>query len=156
MKTQRRHTILRLLEEQVIESQDQLQRLLQDRGTTVNQATLSRDLRALGVVKVPQPSGGARYQKGGRQPWDRAISIGNLRAFLREILTSGNLLVLKTRVGGAQPVGLALDRLAVPGLIGTIAGDDTVLAVLAEDHEARDTIQAIWTLIEENKEEEPS
>ena len=108
------------------------------------------------MVKVPQPSGGARYQKGGRQPWDRAISIGNLRAFLREILTSGNLLVLKTRVGGAQPVGLALDRLAVPGLIGTIAGDDTVLAVLAEDHEARDTIQAIWTLIEENKEEEPS
>ncbi|MGM0575266.1 MAG: arginine repressor [Myxococcota bacterium] len=148
MKTRRRHMILRLVETHEVESQDQLQALLSEHGFEVNQATLSRDLRALGVIKQPVAGGGARYRKARPGP-DRAVATGNLRAFLREIVPSGNLLVLKTRVGGAQPVGLALDQLQVEGIIGTIAGDDTVLVVLAEDADAKHTMGAIWALMEE-------
>lgn len=154
-KTHRRHTILRLLEEHVIESQEQLAQLLAEAGQPVNQATLSRDLRSLGVVKAPQGGGGARYVEGATRPWDREVAVGNLRGFLREIVASGNLLVLRTRVGGAQPVGLALDRLPVPGIIGTVAGDDTVMAVLAEGQSAQETIRAIWALIEGQRGDDP-
>jgi transcriptional regulator of arginine metabolism len=59
--------------------------------------------------------------------------------------------VIKTRVGGAQPVALAIDQLGVDGVIGTIAGDDTVLAVLAENVSATDAITAIWNLIEKGQ-----
>ena len=58
-------------------------------------------------------------------------------------------------MGGAQPVGLALDRLPVPGIIGTVAGDDTVMAVLAEGQSAQETIRAIWALIEGQRGDDP-
>ncbi|MCB9787225.1 MAG: hypothetical protein H6744_11090 [Deltaproteobacteria bacterium] len=150
MKIRRRHLILRLVETHDVESQEQLQHLLSAEGFDVNQATLSRDLRALGVVKQPRPGGGARYARARSAP-DTGVAVANLRAFLREIIASRNLLVIRTRTGGAQPVGLALDQLRVTGLIGTIAGDDTVLGIVSETHDPDDTIAAIWALIEEGK-----
>jgi transcriptional regulator of arginine metabolism len=150
LKIRRRHLILRLVETHEVESQEQLQHLLSAEGFDVNQATLSRDLRALGVVKQPRPAGGARYGRARTGP-DTEVAIANLRAFLRDIVASRNLLVIRTRTGGAQPVGLALDQLRVAGLIGTIAGDDTVLGIVAETHDPGATVAAIWSLIEKGQ-----
>lgn len=133
-----------------MESQEQLQGLLASRGFDVNQATLSRDLRSLGVVKAPRSGGGARYQRtdgdgGGRA--DNALALANLRAFLQGIEPSGNILVCKTRVGCAQPVGLALDQLKFDGIAGTVAGDDTLLTVVREGYNPRDVMAAIWSTV---------
>lgn len=152
MKGRRHSAILALVEDHAIESQEQLQRLLAAQGHGVNQATLSRDLRSLGIVKRPLPGRGARYGRGPMEP-NLALAVANLRAFLREVVSSANLLVIRTRVGGAQPVGLALDQLGIPGLLGTVAGDDTVLGILAEGQEATQTIEAIWSVLEDGKEE---
>jgi transcriptional regulator of arginine metabolism len=148
MKSRRRNEILRLLRDHEVSSQEQLQVLLGAEGFDVNQGTLSRDLRGLGVVKRPTATGGARYVR--TQPMaDSELALANLRAFLREVIGSGNLLVIKTRVGGAQPVALALDLLVPQGLVGTIAGDDTVLGIVAEGAGSGQTIEAIWSLIDE-------
>ena len=148
MKSRRRNIILKLLRDHEVSNQEQLQELLGSQGFDVNQGTLSRDLRALGVVKRPTADGGARYVRG--QPLaDNDLALANLRALLREVIASQNLLVIKTRVGGAQPVALALDQLVPHGLVGTIAGDDTVLGIVAETTEPNETIEAIWGLVEE-------
>ncbi len=148
MKSRRRNLILKLVRDHQISNQEQLQELLGSQGFDVNQGTLSRDLRGLGVVKRPTPDGGARYVRA--QPLaDHELALANLRVLLREVIASQNLLVIKTRVGGAQPVALALDQLLPHGLVGTIAGDDTVLGIVAETVEPQETIEAIWSLIEE-------
>ena len=109
MKSRRRNLILKLVRDHQISNQEQLQELLGAQGFDVNQGTLSRDLRGLGVVKRPTADGGARYVRA--QPLaDHELALANLRALLREVIASQNLLVIKTRVGGAQPVALALDR----------------------------------------------
>lgn len=148
MKTRRRFLILRLLDAHAVESHDQLARLLALEGIDVNQATLSRDLRALGVVKAPLPGGGARYRSTPGPP-DRSVALANLRAFLHDIVPAGNMLVVRTRVGGAQPVGLALDQLEIQGIAGTLAGDDTVLAVVADGHEPAEVAAQIWGRVDE-------
>ena len=149
MKTRRHSLILRLLDAHSVESHDQLAQLLAAEGIDVNQATLSRDLRALGVVKAPLPDGGARYRSTPGPP-DRSVALANLRAFLHDIIPAGNMLVVKTRVGGAQPVGLALDQLEIRGIAGTLAGDDTVLAVVADDHQPTDVAAQIWGRVDES------
>ena len=142
MKTRRHQTILRLLKAHAVESQDMLQGLLDAEGVEVTQSTLSRDLRSLGVVKVPGADGRLIYGQQA-EGLHRSLALHNLRAFLREIIPSGNLLVVKTRIGGAQPVALALDHLKVEGVVGTVAGDDTVLVVVAEGAVSRQVIEAI-------------
>ncbi|MGB0590556.1 MAG: arginine repressor [Myxococcota bacterium] len=149
MKTRRHSLILRLLDAHSVESHDQLASLLAAEGIDVNQATLSRDLRSLGVVKAPLPGGGARYRSTPGPP-DRSVALANLRAFLHDIIPAGNMLVVKTRVGGAQPVGLALDQLDIKGIAGTLAGDDTVLAVVADGHPPSDVAAQIWGRVDES------
>ena len=77
------------------------------------------------------------------------MALANLRAFLHDIVPAGNLLVVKTRVGGAQPVGLALDQLEIGGIAGTLAGDDTVLAVVADGHVPGEVAAQIWSRVDE-------
>jgi transcriptional regulator of arginine metabolism len=147
MKARRHQTILRLVRSHAVESQDQLQGLLGVEGVDVTQATLSRDLRSLGVVKVPRTDGRACYRATPKGP-DRTLAVRNLQAFLGEMIASGNLLVVKTRVGGAQPVALALDQLMVPDLVGTVAGDDTVLGIVAEGAHSSQVIAAIEAIVD--------
>ncbi len=150
-RSQRHAKILALLRAHRVESQDQLQSLLEAQGVSVTQATLSRDLRALDVARQPQPDGGVRYQRVNKVS-DHAVALGNLRAFLRTVTPAGNLLVLKTRVGGAQPVALALDNLEragkLQGLAGTVAGDDTVLAVVADGARPAAVEASLWALLD--------
>ena len=150
MRSLRHQKIRSLLRNNEVDSQESLQRLLADDGIEVNQATLSRDLRALGVVKHRVEGGNFRYTQPHQPPLE-TIAFTNLSAFVNDIVCSNNLMVIKTRVGGAQPVALAIDQLGVEGVIGTIAGDDTVLAVLAEDINSTDAMTALWNLVEKGQ-----
>jgi transcriptional regulator of arginine metabolism len=126
-KLSRHNAILQLLEQGPISSQDELQKLLHRRGFDAGQATLSRDIRELGLVKS---SGG--YSLPGREAAGETDlpSVSRLvREFVTSVRTAQNLLVTKTSVGSAQPVAAALDEENWPEAIGTVAGDDTILIV---------------------------
>jgi transcriptional regulator of arginine metabolism len=131
-KPQRHHRIARLLEEQVISSQVQLVELLATEGLNLTQATVSRDLEELGAVKVRIPGGQMAYAIPELAK-DRVAPEEVLRKVLAEFLVeaahSANLAVLRTPPGSAHVVASALDRANLSDVLGTVAGDDTVLVV---------------------------
>ncbi|MBM4370439.1 MAG: arginine repressor [Deltaproteobacteria bacterium] len=129
-KSDRCQLILDLLQHEVIGSQGDLRVRLQRHGVDVNQATLSRDLRDLGVLKVPQPGGGARYVAAPSLRRGPVRHEQTLRQTVLRIQRSGNVALLHTAPGNAAVAALALDSLAPPGVLGTVAGDDTVLVLL--------------------------
>jgi transcriptional regulator of arginine metabolism len=126
-KPLRQKIILELLEQRSVGSQEDLQRVLGRRGLKVGQATLSRDMRELGLVKTGDgymlPRGDA-----GSEPALPPVS-RLVREFVLEVRAAQNLLVIKTTVGSAPPVAAALDGQDWEEAIGTIAGDDTILMV---------------------------
>jgi transcriptional regulator of arginine metabolism len=129
MKSQRHAAILGLVRHHRIESQERLRGLLRAEGFDVTQATLSRDIRELGLAKVADPSGGAHYAP---PPVADPVhpSLGQLVAALALSVDGvGPLLVVRTPAGSANALGSALDRAAWPGVVGTVAGDDTLLMV---------------------------
>ena len=133
-KLSRHQAILELVNSGPVPSQEELQRLLHKRGFDAGQATLSRDIRELGLVKTS--SGYSRAVNGngngnGHAHTDVALpSVSRLvREFVTSVRAAQNLLVTKTSVGSAQPVAAALDSENWPEAIGTIAGDDTILIV---------------------------
>lgn len=135
-KTQRRHRITRLLESHAVTSQAQLVELLSAEGLEATQTTVSRDLEELGAVKVRVPGGETVYalpELPVRQvaPEDHLRRV--LGEWVAEVAHSGNLVVLRTPPGSAHVVGSAIDRSGFPGVVGTVAGDDTVLVVAAEE-----------------------
>ena len=125
---QRRMRIRKLLNEHVVSSQDQLVELLADEGIQVTQATLSRDLRDMGVSKKRASDGGIRYQL---DPKARYLKM------LREVVGmeiqgvqhNGHLIVIRTLSGRAEGVAAYIDGRSHPDVLGTVAGDDTVLVV---------------------------
>jgi transcriptional regulator of arginine metabolism len=133
-KPLRQKAILDLLERGPIASQEDLQRALNRRGLRVGQATLSRDIRDLGLVKTA--TGYAQPQ--GETASEFALpSVSRLvREFVLEVRPAQNLLVIKTTVGSAQPVAAALDGEDWPEAVGTIAGDDTILIVCPDKRAA--------------------
>ncbi len=128
-KALRQRVILEVLEERSVGSQEDLQRALNKRGVKVGQATLSRDIHELGLVKT-----GAGYVQPGEAVSEAALPpVSRLvREFVLEVRAAQNQLVIKTTVGSAQPVAAALDGQDWEEAIGTIAGDDTILMVCAD------------------------
>ena len=134
-KTARHKAILDLLDEGPVESQDTLQQRLEGRGFEVGQATLSRDIYELKLVK-----GRDGYRRAGESLTNESVlpSVMHLaRQFVIEIRQAQNLLVVKTTVGSAQPVAAALDASHWPEVVGTIAGDDTVLVIVSDRKRAQ-------------------
>ena len=126
-KLSRHKAILELLHEAPVPSQEELQRLLHRRGFDAGQATLSRDIRELGLVKA---AGGYSLPDREAAGETDLPSVSRLvREFVTSVRAAENLLVTKTSVGSAQPVAAALDEENWPEAIGTIAGDDTILIV---------------------------
>lgn len=129
-KRERQAVILEIVEARAVESQEELRKLLRARGLDVTQATLSRDLRELRLAKMPTPEG-VRYAVADGAPTDE--SRPSLEALLPPLFRGldgvSELVVLRTRPGGAQPVGVALDAEGWSEVIGTIAGDDTILLI---------------------------
>jgi transcriptional regulator of arginine metabolism len=144
-KAARHERILALIRSRQVHSQAELGDLLAAEGLATTQATLSRDLEELGAVKVRGTDGrGASYfvPEAGLAPLRAAEQAPErLRRLLRELLTgadfSGNLVVLRTPPGAAQFLASALDRSGLPDIVGTIAGDDTVLVVAREPKAAQ-------------------
>jgi transcriptional regulator of arginine metabolism len=131
-KGRRKRLIATILRRRDVGSQADLAELLRAAGERVTQATLSRDLEELGAYKVRLPDGGAAYRVPEDPPSNGDWLQRMLSEFVLEIEHSGNLVVVKTPPGGASPVARALDSASVPGVIGTVAGDDTILVVARE------------------------
>jgi len=134
-KPLRHKAILEVLGHQPVASQENLQRALAKRGFKVGQATLSRDIHELGLAKT---GNGYTVPQGGNG-FDAALpSVSRLvREFVLEVRPAQNLLVIRTTVGSAQPVAAALDGEDWPEVVGTIAGDDTILIVSPDNKAAQ-------------------
>jgi transcriptional regulator of arginine metabolism len=133
-KAARQKAILDLLEQGPVESQDALQHSLVRRGFEVGQATLSRDIHELKLVKGPE--GYARITESKASETFLPSVMHMAYQFVVEIRQAQNMLVIKTTVGSAQPVAAALDASHWPEVVGTLAGDDTVLVVAADKKKA--------------------
>ena len=134
-KNQRQHRVARLLEAHPVTNQAQLVELLGAEGVVATQATVSRDLDELGAVKV-RVSGGEAVYAIPELPKDRVTPEEHLRRVLSEwvveIAKSANLVVLRTPPGSAHVVASAIDRAGMDGILGTVAGDDTMIVVASE------------------------
>lgn len=135
-KTQRQHRIGRILNSHAVSSQGQLVELLaQTENIVATQATVSRDLEEMGAVKV-RIAGGSSVYAVPEHPADQHAPEDHLRRLMGEWVVeaarSGDLVVLRTPPGSAHVVASALDRSGVVNVIGTVAGDDTLLIISAE------------------------
>ena len=141
-KRDRQDAILELVAAHAIGSQEELRRHLARRGWHVTQATLSRDLRELGLARVPTEEG-ARYALPERAAGEDAAPAleAVLPQFLGDVDGVSELLVVRTLPSGAQPVAEALDAAGWPEVIGTIAGENTIL-VICRSARARETVAA--------------
>lgn len=138
MKSTRQAMILELISQQDIETQNQMMEALKERGIKSTQATLSRDIKELRLVKELSPSGSYRYVVVNRDELsDFDI---RLRKIFRECVISydyaQNLVVLHTMPGLANAAASALDHMSVPDLVGTLAGDDTVFLAMKTNEAA--------------------
>lgn len=131
MKSYRQSIIRDLVERQAITSQEQLRTRLKERGIDATQATLSRDIRELGLVKR-SADGAYRSVNGLAAPDPANGAAGLARAaaeYLRNQEVVGHMIVLRTDPGQAQTLAVAIDRAQVQEIVGTIAGDDTILVI---------------------------
>lgn len=148
MKIKRHNEIIELIKSREIGTQEELLDLLKSKGYDVTQATISRDIRELNLTKV---------NNGGRQKYavivkDEEFSDKYVRV-LREgfvsMLSSGNLIVLRTVVGMAMAVATAIDALEMPEILGCIAGDDTIFIAVSENSNTMDVMNKLKKLTKE-------
>jgi transcriptional regulator of arginine metabolism len=134
-KVQRQQAIARLIEQHAVTNQPQLVDLLGGEGIAATQATVSRDLDDLGAIKVRVPGGNTVYAVPEFVP-ERVAPLDQLRRvmgeWVAEVTHSSNLVVVRTPPGCAHVVASALDRSGLEGLMGTVAGDDTMMCVASE------------------------
>src|ERR1700742_3219878 len=142
----RQQAILQLISSHQVASQEDLKALLASRGLNVTQATLSRDLRDLGVVRAPGEDG-SRYMLPEMVSDEAKPSLeGLLPQLFSRVDGVGELLVLHTLPSGAQPVAEALDAQGWPEVIGTLAGENTVL-IICRSHAARQELASRITAL---------
>ncbi len=131
-KPQRQHRVARIIEQHAVPSQGRLIELLAADGVEATQATVSRDLEELGAVKI-RLTGGDTVYAIPEQPTHRVAPEDHLKRVLGEWVVevghSANIVVLRTPPGSAHVVGSAIDRSNLDGVLGTVAGDDTILVV---------------------------
>lgn len=149
MKSIRQTKILDLIKEYPIETQEELQAKLKENGFNVTQATVSRDIRELGIVKSSVGDGVYKY-RAAKETAQREIS-GKFSLILRQAVSSvacaNNLIVVKTYAGMGSAVGAAVDSMALENVIGTLAGDDTLLMVVSDNESAKSIAEILNELI---------
>jgi len=138
IKSERHEKILELIKDKNVSTQSGMTKLLNDAGFDVTQATVSRDLQELRVMKVLLPDGTYKYAPSK----EKDISLGDkLENILRHCLVgtdyAQNIVVLKTMSGAAQAVGYALDSFVWEEMLGTICGDDTIMVVVRNEKGAK-------------------
>lgn len=148
-KTQRQQTISRIITEHEVVSQPQLLKLLKKTGIVATQATVSRDLEELGASKIRTAGGETVYAIPNFEP-DRFSPPEQLRRVLAEwvadVQVSEPMVVVRTPPGCAHVVASALDRSRLHGLVGTVAGDDTMFCLASADYSAKSLARDIATL----------
>ncbi len=149
MKNQRQAKILEIINTQQVETQDQLLALLEAEGIRTTQATISRDVKELRIVKELTSLGSYRYTTA-----DNAMTSGfstRLHTIFRESVTSldyaQNIIVLRTLPGLASAAGSALDAMNLSAVVGTLAGDDTVMVVMRDTNTAASFCGEIKSLL---------
>ena len=134
-KTQRQHRVSQILEKEGVTSQSELVRMLAEQGVDATQVTVSRDLEELGAVKVRGPRGALVYalpEPSNERPAPELHLRRVLGDWVADVTSSGNLVVVRTPPGCAHVVASAVDRAGLAEVLGTVAGDDTVLVVARE------------------------
>jgi len=150
MKTERLNVIRDVLRSSHVTSQDELRRKLRRRGIHVTQATLSRDMHELRLFKGPGgyslPNGhAAEAEAQDDQPPTFSEMIDSFALRAQQAV---NQVVVRTAMGGAQPVAAAMDREEWPGVVGTIAGDDTVLVICTDTRAAGDVLARLRAMLQ--------
>ncbi len=146
MKGTRHGVILDVIQRESITSQEMLRQRLHADGVDVTQATLSRDLKELGVVKRATDGAYQRLAAGGLSPVDALGSLQRTTAeFLTRVDRSEQLVVLRTDSGQAALLAIAIDRAALPEVLGTVAGDDTILVICRDAQAAQSLEQRLDT-----------
>ena len=148
MKNSRQSAILSLIEQYDVETQEELAAILRKAGFPVTQATVSRDIKELRLVKVLSPKGGYKYAVS-----DQAVQ-GMAERFARifsesvlSIVPAGNIVVIKTLVASANVAAEAVDSMHIPGVLGTMAGDNTILVVTRTEEEAVSVAQELQAML---------
>lgn len=153
MKVQRLNVIKEVLANTPVASQDELRRKLRRRGIHVTQATLSRDIHQLQLSKGPGgyslPNGHGSIQATAGEEDDQPPTLADMiDSFGLRVRQAMNQVVMKTVMGGAQPVAAAMDNEEWPEVVGTIAGDDTVLIICMDARRASDVESRLRTMLE--------
>ncbi len=133
MKSGRQKAILEIINQYEIDTQDELVKKLKEKGFEVTQATISRDMKQLQLIKVPASNGKQKYAASNVESpnavnkYMRVLADGII-----SVDSAGNILVIKTGSGLAMAVAAAVDSLKIDGILGSIAGDDTIMCVVKE------------------------
>lgn len=149
MKAQRHRKIMEIIENKLIETQEELAEELKALGIDVTQSTVSRDIKDLQLIKVPAGTNIYRYAK----PWQKLNEHSEdrmSRVFTDSVINldfSENLIVIRTLPGGAQGVASAVDQAKWPEIIGTVAGDDTILVIVKPKEAVSLTIHKFNSLL---------
>ena len=149
MKNDRQAKILEIIEREPIDTQEQLQIRLQEQGITCTQATISRDIKQMHLIKEPVGQGRYRYTASSQRT---SLNIADkLRAIFRESVLSidhaQNIVVIKTMAGLANAAAAAMDGMSISGMVGTLAGDDTALLVMKDAEMAKGFCEDIHEML---------
>ena len=149
MKSRRHELIKKIIDEEVIETQEALVEALRARHLRVTQATISRDIKELFLVKVPAGNGRYRYAVSPHE--SVRFSEGRMKRLFKDNVTfcnhSENIVVVKTIPGGAATVAAALDSSDWPEIIGTVAGDDSIFVLVKPKDSSEEIVARIQGLI---------
>lgn len=149
MKNSRQEMLLRLIREEVITTQEDLQRGLCDHGFNVTQSTVSRDIKELRIIKSQDKNGIYRYlvAEGGRAVQNGAHFEEMFSRAAIDVLYSINTVIIKCYPGMASSACVALDKLFSDKVLGSLAGDDTIFAVTASEQDSRELVERLKKLI---------
>lgn len=146
-RVERQRKILAVIEKSSIDTQAALQTALLKMGIPVNQATLSRDIRELGLVKV-EDEGAYRYvsRQTLPKPTPKPAALESISKFIQDITHSGNMIVVRTDSGAASYVAEAIDNLQMPQLLGSVAGDNTVFFVVNAESKTANVVKTLRSM----------
>ena len=148
MKIARQTAILSIIEQYDVETQEELAGRLKEMGIVVTQATVSRDIKELRLLKVLSGSGGYKYATADKA--EHGLSERFVRMFRDSVLSidfAGNIVVVKTLAGSANAAAEAIDSMRLPEILGTMAGDNTILVIVHNDAEAAQIVKRFHDML---------
>ena len=150
MKAERQEAIRNILNEQEIQTQEELAEALRKRGFSVTQATVSRDIREMRLIKLSRSNGGYQYgiQEGNTDIGSNERMIRMHRECMLSVESSGQMIVIKTLSGSANTAAEALDSMDMPDILGSIAGDNTIFLVARAEEKASMIAERVRNLMQ--------